>query len=537
MVSFGGGVVRLGVVLRMLPALGLALLFTLGVINETAAFPDPRTDPRGYEAWCKNQGGTIYSYQGSIACRPGSGRPPGTVPRKAPRRKTAPPPDDGAAHRQQREVEARHQREREEEQRAAREAEANAKREERQSKALKKAKEDALGLLKGAGHGTGGLKMPDGDLVPKTGTPVLGLKVSGPRTVTKESRFSKGTKFSAPVVTDPAKVQRGTKKELNSANRKTELLLDALQAARGSWAKALEYLRNWVNANPKDVEARQALAYLQGFHKGYLGAKNIADAYYKYGVRQWIDGDYYGAAQSFAEVVSNNPLDTQAVGTYGYTLGLAMEGRACQWRPKSCPYVDLPARVSGGLYPRREKLAELERRIKQNPADTETRVALEYVKGLLVYTEPGVADLAFKGKPPDTVEGRLMEQGLDRLMARNYSGAVEAFSKAYVHDVRNRGGTNAHGILFAQRYAAGRLAARERRADVLPTNDDRVREVEDKIFQRVFRKALAEMEDEDASQSLERCAQGLRDTEHRNPFFGRLAKSKVAQLVRKVLGR
>ena len=84
MVCFSRGIVPLGVIFRMMPALGLAFLFTLGVIFETATAQDPRTDPSGYRAWCRSQGGTIYPYQGSIACKPGSRRPPKTGTKMAP---------------------------------------------------------------------------------------------------------------------------------------------------------------------------------------------------------------------------------------------------------------------------------------------------------------------------------------------------------------------------------------------------------------------------------------------------------------------
>ena len=459
----------------MLPAIGLALLFTLGVIFETATAQDPRTDPSGYRAWCESQGGTIYSFQGSLACKPGSRRPPRTGTRTAP---VQPTPDYQLE-----------QRRREEAERQRREQERREKAERDRKRAFDNAKREALGLLKGAAPDSGGLKSSGGgDLILKSGTATFGikgnpdreltLKTSTPSTetrmVTKQSRFSKGTKYSAPVVSDPRKVQSGTQRELKSANRKTELLLDALQAAEGSWTKALGYLRAWVKANPNDTDARQALSYLRGFHEGYLGAKQIGDSHYKYGVRKWIAGDYHSAAKAFAQAVAENPLDTQAVATYGYTLGLAMESPACQRRPKSCPYVDLPSRIIPTVPDHRRDLARLERRIKQNPNDLTTRFALEYVKGLLVYAEPGVADLAFRGRPPDAVEAKLMNEGLNKLLRRDYAGAVKDYSKAYVRNVRKRGGVNAHGILFARRYAAGRLAARERRGDILPTNDERV---------------------------------------------------------------
>ena len=531
MVCFDFVIVPLRGVLRMLPALGLVLLFTLGIVFETAAAGQDRA---AYRAWCKSQGGTTYSFEGGLACRPGSRRPPTTGTTTAP----VQPAPDYQLEQRRREAE-RQQRERERSEKAERD----------RKRAFERAKGEALGLLKGSSPGSGGLKSSGGgDLNLKSGTPTFGikgnpaqgltLKTSTPSTetrmVTKRSRFSKGTKYSAPVVTDPRKVQSGTQRELNSANRKTELLLDALHAAKGSWAKALGYLRAWVKASPNDTDARQALSYLRGFHGGYLGASVLGNIYYKYGVREWIAGDYHSAAKAFAQAVAENPLDTQAVATYGYTLGLAMESPACQRRPKSCPYIDLPSRIIADSPGRRQDLAQLQRRIKQNPNDLKTRLALEYVKGLLVYAEPGVADLAFRGKPPDAVEGKLMTAGFKKLVRRDYAGAVKAYSRAYTHNVHKRGGVNANGILFAQRYAAGRLAAREGRGDIFSFDDDRVNQVLAEVYNRILDE-LDRLPPESTSMPL--FARTLRDTDGKNPFFGRLAKSKVAGLMRKALGR
>lgn len=566
MVYFGLVVAPLGVIFRMLPILGLALLFTFGVIFQTATAQDPRTDPSGYRTWCENQGGTIYRYQGSLACRPRSGRPPRTGPRVAPRPDPAPPPDDGSALRQQREVGARHQREREEEQRAAREADADAKRKERQNKALMKAKEDALGLLKGVGYGTGGLKSSGGgDLKLKSGTSTFGikgnpaqgltLKTSTPSTetrmVTKRSRFSKGTKYSAPVVTDPGKVQSGTQRELKSANRKTELLLDALQAAKGSWEKALEYLRTSVRAAPNDTDARQALAYLRGLHKGYLSLKLQSDSHYRYGIRQWLENDFVGATKAFAQAVADNPSDKSAVASYGYAFGALMESPACRQASK-CPKIDLPKRHSADVSVYRKQFARLKQRIKQNPDDLKTRLALEYLEGLLVYPESQSPDTALQGKPMDVIDIESIGRGLNLLQARDYIGAVGLFSKAHKKNQQVRDSyAYKNRLLFAHRYALGRWEARHGQSG-LPKEDHRHDEVWKKTLvdwekdhiDQTFEDLFDQLEDpiideflDGIDLELNKVLSRLHDTERGNPFFGPLQKSKVARVKRRSLGR
>ncbi len=246
----------LGVVFRVLPVLGLAALFTLGVILDTATAQDPRRDPRGYRIWCGSQGGTIYSYQGSLACRPGSKRPQeaGTT--------TAPPRPTPDYQLEQRRREAERQR-----------------REQDRKRAFERAKREALGLLKGSAPDSGGVKSSGGgDLKLKSGTPTFGLKgnpdqgltlkpstpPAGTRTVTKPSRFSKGTKYSAPVVTDPRAVRmaQGRLETRDPAWLKS-VRNAALQTARSEHKFAHDLTRSFRANKPPKPEAIRSLGALK----------------------------------------------------------------------------------------------------------------------------------------------------------------------------------------------------------------------------------------------------------------------------------
>jgi len=492
-------------------------------------------------------------YSAGVGCRDpkhGMTSGGGGVPIK--RRRAPPvsaPGDDGTADRYRQEIEARHARERQRELDAAGIDDKNAQRRAREKKAFKKARANAEALLKGVSGGQGGLKMPGGSLVPKTGTPTfgikgnpaaaLGLKDSGPRTVSRNSRFSKGTKYSAPVVTDPNKVQNGTRKELKSANRKTELLLDALQAARGSWNKALTFLGDWIKKNPNDTDARQALEYLRGFRQGWLNAERASDEYFRFGARLWVDGNYYSAATAFGRSLANSPFDHELVQTFAYAAGMAEESPTCKRQPKQCPIIDEHSNLGTDDSAYADRLAALEKKVRRHPKDLKSLLRLQYMKGIMIYAERPPAALAIKSKPYDDEDRKLRDAWWDRLAEGDYAGAAEKYRTFYDRHLAKHGDAVKPFLLASRAHALGRATMHEGRAGLLPPGsraERAVTEIEHEFWNKATRQLIANA-DKQRHRSTADAIRALRDTAKRNPFFGRLAKSKVAQLLGKARGQ
>lgn len=510
--------------------------------------PDPRSNRGGYADWCGCMEGRV-DYSAGVGCRdPKHGMSPGGGEVPIERRRSPPvaaPAADGTADQYRRELEARHARERQQERDAARDGKKNTQGQARGQKAFDKAKAHAESILKGTGAGRGGVKMPGDGLVPAAGTPTfgikgnptaaLGLKGSGSGTVSRNSRFSRGTKYSAPVVTDLNQVQSGTRKELDSANRKTELLLDALQAARGSWNKALTFLGDWVKKHPNDADARQALEYLRGFRQGWLNAERASDEYFRFGARLWVDGNYYSAARAFGRSLANSPFDHELVQTFAFAAGMAEESPTCKRRPKQCPIIDEHTNFGTDDSAYADRLAALETKVRRNPKDLKSLLRLQYMKGILIYAERPPAALAIKSKPYDDEDRKLRDAWWDRLAAGDYAGAAEKYRTFHDRHLAKHGDAVKPFLLASRAHALGRATMHNGRAGLLPPGsraERAVTEIEDEFWNQATRQLLATA-DKQRQRGPADAIRALLDTTKRNPFFGRLAKSRVAQLLGK----
>ena len=219
-----------------------------------------RSGSAAYSAWCSCMGGSYNS--STTACTGATGGHRSSPNRGSGQSYPTPGPGiDHEAERQRRERERREKAERD------------------RKRAFERAKREALGLLKGTERGSGGLKSTDdGGLKLKSGTPTPGIKgdpdqgltlkpstpPAGTRTVTKPSRFSKGTKYSAPVVTDPRAVRmaQGRLETRDPAWLKS-VRNAALQTARSEHKFAHELYRSFRANKPPKPEAIRSLGALK----------------------------------------------------------------------------------------------------------------------------------------------------------------------------------------------------------------------------------------------------------------------------------
>ncbi|MBC8239116.1 MAG: hypothetical protein H8E30_01445, partial [Alphaproteobacteria bacterium] len=320
-----------------------------------------------------------------------------------------------------------------------------------------------------------------------------------------------------------------------AASRKTEVLLDALQAGKGSWDDSVLYLQTLLSRNPDDKAVRDNLYYVQGMRRGHLQAKNMGDQYYKRGVRKWLKEDYIGSAKAFAQAVRQNPDDLPAVGTYGFTLGLAMESPRCNMGA-GCRYVDYPKRIKHN----QEEMANLElfrKRAMQNPWDLHATATHNYIEGLETYNVflESTDEKAKKGtgKPPDKKSLDLMSSGITKLLNREYGPAARDFSEAYQLNVGDE------GILFALQYIRGRDMMRRKQSDddVLlfeAPDDPRMTEIQKELSDSVHAIMHGAKPKRDPTIDIDAVSlqNMIKDSNDLNPFVGALSEAEVARLAR-----
>jgi tetratricopeptide (TPR) repeat protein len=378
-----------------------------------------------------------------------------------------------------------------------------------------------------------------------SGARALGESGSGPKLkigtspglTLKEPLFSKGYKGSAPpyladldpkwpIVIEPKKVEGGTPEALRKANRRTHVLLDALEAGEGNWEASISYLQNRLAASPRDLVVRDTLNYVRGLYRGYLNAKNVGDHYFKYGVRHWIEQDYDSAARAFGLVVRENPDDIAAYRTFAYTLGLR-DGKS-QCGRSVCRHIDAPKKSTFDFY-QSSVLQKLRRDVARNPRALQQRALLNLWEGMAAYED--YVNLAPKQKPKPLAQQaqNLVNQGMKKFVEKDYVSAMHAFAEAYKVSDDER------GVLFMKEYSGG-LAAAQRGESVDEPWDPRMKKAYDELMElwendikRDFRRMVAEtgLPSQQDYQSLQEV---LKDVDNRNPFFGVLPSKKVKRL-------
>ena len=440
----------------------------------------------------------------------------------------------------QREQELEWQRQR---QRQLQEEEARKEREEERRKQFEQDKQNALKMLK-SGTGGLGIKGASGH------SPIL--KTSTPNeTGIKEPLFSKGTKGSAPphlgeldskwpIVVDPKKVQGGTPEALYTANRRTHVLLDALQANPGDWEGSIRYLQNRLADSPNDLAVRDALNLVRGYYQGYLGAKAVADNYYKYGVRKWLEGDFDQAGRSFARAYRENPDDKLLLRSFAHTLGLRNNSGKCKVSG-ACSFFDIPEKSIvediGIASEIRQRMKETRVALSANPENLELRATLNYLEGMAGYNN--YLDIASEVKTPpfNGADRRAIEAGLRKLGEKDYVEGWKEIAKAL--------GKNADGrmILFAIHYAKGLAASQRGETENVPDSlwDQRTSAVYDEYLEESMMEALHaavfpepaieeimnEVLVETVTGSSNEFQKQIKNTETKNPLFGVLSKKEV----------
>ena len=466
--------------------------------------------------------------------------------------------DTEAIRRQQEEEQRR--REQEEAERRERERQA----EEARRRAFEKEKEEALGLLKGStldadDSGTNDLKLKGttsdldlkGDAVTGTEPKLKDLETAKPAATLKQPLFEKGYKGSAPpyladldpqwpIVVDPAKVQGETPQALRTANRRTHIVLDALEAGQGDWKASIRYLENRLAVSPKDTEVRDALNYVWGLYQGYIRARDTADSYYKYGVRQWLDGDYDGAARAYQQAVRQNPDDVVAFSTFAQTLGLRDGSGECRYRGGCSLFIHPPANVL--FTPEDEqRLRDLRREVKRTPEGLQRRLALYVLEGYAAYADYVNASAEAPKQAFDAKTRSLVSEGLAMIGRKDFANARRFFAKAYLYNSQVRR-IDDRGLFFVMNYADG-LNTAQKGDDVIDGFDPRFKEavkeyehhmVED-LAQWVTKKEIKRFsalvkQRERATRSPANVRKELMDVKKRNPFFGLLTDKEMKKL-------
>jgi hypothetical protein len=414
-----------------------------------------------------------------------------------------------------------------------RDEEARNKREEESQRQFEQDKQKALKMLKSEARKLG-LKDASGG----------GLKLKGERAnepTLKEPLFSKGYKGSAPpylgdldpkwpIVVDLGKVQGGTPEALRKANRRTHVLLDALEAGAGSWEATITYLKNRLAASPEDLAVRDALNFVRGLYQGYLNSKNRGDHYFKYGVRHWIEKDYDMAARAFAQVIYENPDDIAAYRTFAYTLGLRDGTNQCG--RSTCQHIEVPKKSTFDFY-NSSVLKELRRDVRRNPRALQQRALLNLWEGMAAYQNWLNHGREQKAKPPTSKAQKLFDQGVKRYLEEDYFGAMRAFAEGY------KISEDARGILFTKEYSGGLAAASLGEAVDQPRDPrikkayDELMQIWDKAAERELNFHMQQMAAEaglPSQKDYRSLQEALKDVNNRNPFFGTLPSEEVKRL-------
>lgn len=489
----------------------LAALTVKPSLSSACTYVDPQVSASGYKQWCACIGGT-YSER-PYRCDPGagSGSSQGGV-------RQVPGYDRQAEQRRQEQELRQQQQRRAEEEARRREQERRRQFEQDKQKALKQLKSgsDKLGL-KSASGGSSGLK----------GSGSTAMKL-------KEPRFSKGHKGSAPpdlgglnpkwpIITDPAKVQGGTRSELKAANLRTHMLLDALEAGHGDWQKSIRFLQTRLKENPRDLSVRDALNLLRGYYNGYLGAKEISDDHYKYGVRKWLEEDFDRAARAFARAYRENRGDMLLLGSFAHTLGLRDASGKCK-AAGACSHIDIPrwqlVRELGIEAEMQKNLDEARAAVRVDSNNLKLRASLNYLEGLVGYNDYLSITREEKQPPFNKKTMQLTSRGLARVGAGDYDGAFKAFSEAYKDNVGDE------GIRFAMNYAGGLSAAQRGDGRGIPDAlwDERTRQVYEERAMQIDDLFMM------GGASAKELIQQLKNTQAENPFFGLLSDEDVERL-------
>ena len=429
------------------------------------------------------------------------------------------------------------------------EEEARKQREEERKRQFERDKQKALKMLK-SGTGKLGIKGASG------GSPPLKTNTQGV-TGLKEPLFSKGTKGSAPpylagldskwpIVAEPSKVQGGTEEALYNANRRTHVLLDALEANPGDWKGSIRYLRNRLADSPNDLAVRDALNLVRGYYHGYLGAGEVADNYYKYGARKWLEGDFDQAARSFARAYRENPDDKMLFRSFAHSLGLRNNSGKCRVSG-GCSFFDIPKKSivdDIGIESKIIKnMQEARTALSANPRNLELRATLNYLEGLAGYNDYLDTVLDGKRPPSDIADRRAIEAGLKKLGEKDYVNGWKTIAGAF--------GKNGDElpVMFAIHYAKGLAAAQRGETENVPGAlwDQRTSEVYDKYLEenaiellraaafpepdieKIINDHLVEM----VTGSANNFFRQIKDTETRNPFFGALSNREIKQIKEK----
>jgi len=516
-----------------------------------------RLGPYSSRSECESVNSEYFDGNGTCYCS--YTKPtPSPVPTPSPEYRREPRVDSEAIRRQQ----AEEQRHREQEEAERRERERQA--EEAQRRAFEKDKQEALGLLKGStldadDCGANDLKLKGttsdldlkGDAVTGAELKLKDLETSKPAATLKQPLYEKGYKGSAPpyladldpkwpIVVDPAKVQGKTPQALRTANRRTHIVLDALEAGQGDWKESIRYLENRLAVSPRDTEVRDALNYVWGLCQGYIRARDTADSYYKYGVRQWLDGDYDGAARAFQQAVRQNPDDVVALSTFAQTLGLRDGRGECRRRGGCSLLIHPPTNVL--FTPEDEqRLRALRREVKRTPADLERRLALNVLEGYAAYADYVNTCAEAPQQAFDTKTRRLVSEGLTMIERKDFANARRVFAKAYLYNSQARR-IDDHGLFFVMNYADG-LDTAQKGEDVIDGFDPRFKEVVNEYEQRMvddLAQWVAEKEIKRLNAMLKQRERAARKPAHvrkelldvkvRNPFFGLLSDDEMKEL-------
>lgn len=481
-----------------------------------------RIGPYPSRSACESVSSQYFGGQGSCSC-------------------TSSGSSSGGSDQHQWEEQQQRQRERERKRREFEEAERKAReQEEARRRQFEQSKQNALDLLKsgsndlslkGAGTGDMGLKGGSGQPLKLRDAPASDLSL-------KEPLFSKGHQGSAPpdlsdfdpkwpIVVDLKQVQGQNPQALRRANLTTHALLDALAAGRGDWRESIRFLQDKLKAKPGDAILTDALNLVRGYYNGYLGIKEVSDNYYKYGVRQWLEGDFDGAARAFARAYREYPDDTLLFKSFAHTLGLRDASGKCGVA-YTCSHIDIPRRsLVDELHIRETMESNLEEArlaLSVDPANPELRAGLNYLEGLVGYHDWLESEPDQTQEPFDKRTWMLTSEGLERLAKSDYAGAFQAFAQA------SEGKEDDRGILFAMSYARGLGAAQQGGADVPDALwDERTTRVYEEWAKEIDAELVAQLF-MPAARSTGALTRQVKDAAMQNPFFGLLSDEDVERL-------
>lgn len=486
--------------------------------------------------------GQVYG----VTCFDGSNHPPGfdcrtLVKERVPDNAGTTAPANDRQSEQRRQEQERLRQERERKQRELNEAEEIARKQEAaRRKQFEEGKQNALKLFKSSASELG-LKSDAVDGMQLKNTEPTGLKL-------KEPLFSKGTQGSSPpdlgtlnpkwpIVVDPAKVQGNTPQSLNIANLRTHALLDALEAGAGDWMKSFQYLDDKLKDRPSDHYLRDALNLLRGYHAGFLGAKDVSDEYYKYGVVNWLSGDFDLAARSLARAFRENPDDMLLYSSFAHTLGLRDGSGRCHANAQ-CTHIEIPKQTLDyelGIVREVEiKLDTLRADIEAHPENLQLRATLNHLEGWAGYHDYLSATNDEEQKPLDKGALELTSQGLNKLGEGDYAGAWKDFFSAY------RDNAEDHSLLFVMNYSKGLLAAQindTNDTDNVPLTlwDERTHKAYDMYIEEATKELfiadlIADWTLPEQSSAADLTRQ-LLNTESENPFFGILPDEDVERMM------